>query len=51
MRKLIEANPAMLDELDAKIRAMKDQIPEKDEEFELDDEDDFDIQTMEDGDL
>ena len=52
VRKLIEANPAMLAELDMKIRSMKAQIPEKDAEFELDDdEDEFDIRTMEEDDL
>ena len=48
VRKAIESNPAMLAELDAKIRSMKDQIQEKEEEFELDDEDDFDISTLDD---
>jgi recombination protein RecA len=48
VRKMIDANPAMLAELDMKIRSMKDQIPDKDAEFELEDDDDFDIQTMED---
>ncbi len=46
VRKLIESDPALLAELDAKIRALKDQIPDAAEEFELDDdEDDFDITT------
>ena len=52
VRKLIEGNPALLAELDAKIRSMKDQLPEGEEEFELDedDEDEFDIRTVsEDG--
>ena len=30
---------------------MKDQIPEGEEEFELDEEDEFDIRTMDDEDL
>ena len=49
VRKYIESNPALLAELDSKIRSLKDQLPET-EEFELDDEDDdeFDIRTMED---
>ena len=48
VRKLIESKPEFLAELDAKIRAMKDALPEAAEEFELDDDDDeFDIRTME----
>ena len=43
---MIENNPALLAELDMRIRAMKDSIPEADNEFELDDEDEFDIRTM-----
>ena len=47
VRKFIEGNPALLAELDAKIRAQKDNIANTIEEFELDDEDDdFDIRTM-----
>ncbi len=47
VRKMIEGNPAMLAELDQKIRAMKDQLPDTEAEFELDeDEDDFDIRTV-----
>ncbi len=47
VRKLIEGSPELLEELDAKIRAMKDQITDDIEEFELDeDEDDFDIETI-----
>ena len=47
MRKFIEGNPALLAELDAKIRSQKDQIADTIEEFELDeDDDDFDIRTM-----
>ena len=43
----IEGNPELLAELDQKVRAMKDRLPDADEEFELDDEDDdFDIRTM-----
>ena len=40
--------PELLAELDAKIRAMKDALPEAAEEFELDedDEDEFDIRTL-----
>lgn len=48
VRKMIEGNPELLAELDQKIRAMKDHLPEGEEEFELDedDEDDFDIRTV-----
>ncbi len=49
VRKLIEGDPALLAELDAKIRAQKDQIESAAEEFELEDDDDeFDIRTMDD---
>ena len=48
VRKLIESKPELLAELDAKIRAMKDTLPDTTEEFELDeDDDDFDIRTIE----
>ena len=49
VRKLIESKPEFLAELDRKIRAMKDTLPDATEEFELDDddEDEFDIRTME----
>ena len=49
VRKYIESTPELLAELDAKIRALKDQLPDGAEEFELDDDDDdeFDIRTME----
>ena len=49
VRKYIEGNPALLAELDARIRAQKEDIVNNIEEFELDDEDDdFDIRTLED---
>ena len=53
VRKFIEANPALLAELDAKIRAQKDNLSAEVDEFELDedDDDDFDIRTLADGDL
>ena len=54
VRQYIEANPELLAELDRKVRAMKDQISDPEEEFELEEEDDeFDIRTMKDdnGDL
>ena len=47
VRKIIENDPAFLAELDAKVRAMRDNLPSNDTEFELDDDDDeFDIRTM-----
>ena len=49
VRKLIDSNPEFLAELDAKIRAMKDQIDTagNEDSFELDtDDDDFDIKTL-----
>ncbi|MBQ7293480.1 MAG: recombinase RecA [Clostridia bacterium] len=48
VRKIIEGNPAMFDEIDAKIRAMSEQIDLGDDEFDLDegDDDDFDIRTL-----
>ena len=47
------SNPALLDELDAKIRAQKDNLSSEPDEFELDedDDDDFDIRTLGEGDL
>ena len=48
VRKIIEGNPALLAELDMKVRSMRDQLPDKEEEFELDDDDEFDIRTIED---
>ena len=50
VRKLFEENPALCAEVEAKVRAMKskgDIVNE--EEFEIDDEDDFDIRTLEDN--
>jgi len=47
VRKLIESNPELLAELDAKIRSMKDSINGAEESFELDDDDDeFEIATL-----
>ena len=47
VRKYIESEPGLLAELDAKIRAMRDKLPDAEEEFELDeDEDEFDIRTV-----
>ena len=54
VRKFIEGNPALLAELDAKIRASKEEIANSIEEFELDDDDDddgFDIRTLDDEDI
>ncbi len=50
VRRLIESDPALLAELDGKIRAMKDHLSEGEAEFELDedDDDDFDIRTVSD---
>ena len=55
VRKIIESNPAMFDEIDAKIRSMSEQIDLGDDEFDLDDDGDdgdgFDIRTLgDDGD-
>ena len=48
VRKFIESKPALLEELDAKIRASRDQLTDTVEEFELDEDDDeFDIRTLE----
>ena len=50
VRKFIESKPALLEELDAKIRASRDQLTDTVEEFELDEDDDeFDIRTLEEG--
>ncbi len=48
VRKIIEANPELLAELDAKVRSMKDNISAPEEVFELDEDtdDDFDIRTL-----
>ena len=51
VRKLIESNPALLAELDSKIRSMRDKLTDKEEEFELDDDDEFDIRTLEEDDI
>ena len=53
VRKLVEGNPAMFEELDAKIREMSEKVTLNDDEFDLDDGDDgddFDIRTLESGD-
>ena len=53
VRKIVESNPAMFDELDAKIREMSEKVTLDDSEFDLDEDDgdDFDIRTLEsDGD-
>ena len=53
VRKLVESNQAMFDEIDAKIRSMSSQLDLGDDEFELDDgddDDDFDIRTLGDDD-
>lgn len=45
---MIDGNPALFAEIESKIRAMQEQIPVVEEEFELvDDEDDeFDIRSL-----
>ncbi len=47
-RAAIEADPALFDEIEAKIRAMQDQLEVMEEEYELDedDDDDFDIRSL-----
>ena len=48
VRKLIESNPEMFDEIDAKIRAMSEKLDLDEDEFDIDDgDDDFDIRTLE----
>ncbi len=50
VRKLVEANSDMFDELDAKIREMSEKVALDSNEFDLDDDDegdDFDIRTLE----
>ena len=51
VRKLFEENPALCAEVEAKVRAMKSRSDiVNEEEFEIDDEDDFDIRTLEESD-
>ena len=51
VRKLFEENPALCAEVEAKVRAMKNRADMvNEEEFEIDDEDDFDIRTLEESD-
>ena len=48
-RKVFETNPELMDELEAKVRAMADKLTVRDDEFELDDDDDidaFEIETL-----
>ncbi len=48
LRKLLEENHALCAEIESKIRAMKDKTDiVNEEEFELDDDDEFDIRTLE----
>ena len=51
VKKIVESNPQMFDELDAKIREMSDKINVDNEEFDVDDDDDdnFDIRTLKGG--
>ena len=50
VKRLLEENPEMAAEIEAKIRAMKDSADVVEEEFEVDsdDDDDFDIRVLED---
>lgn len=49
VRKILEDNPELAAEIENKIRAMKSQGETvKDDDFEIDDEDEFDIRTIED---
>jgi recombination protein RecA len=53
VRKIVESNPAMFEELDAKIREMSEKVTLNESEFDLDEDDgdEFDIRTLEsDGD-
>ena len=48
-RKIFESNQELMDELEAKVRAMADKLVDNGEEFELDDDDDidaFEIETL-----
>ncbi len=48
-RKIFESNQELMDELEAKVRAMSDKLTSNNDEFELEDEDDvdsFEIETL-----
>ena len=48
-RKIFESNVELMDELEAKVRAMADKLVDNNDEFELDDDDDidaFEIETL-----
>ena len=50
-RKIFESNQELMDELEAKVRAMADKLVDNNEEFELDDDDDidsFELETLSD---
>ena len=50
-RKVFESNQELMDELEAKVRALADKLVEHNDEFELDDDDDidtFEIETLSD---
>ena len=52
-RKIFESNQELMDELEAKVRAMADKLVEHSDEFELDDDDDiesFELETLSDED-
>ena len=46
-RKVFESNQELMDELEAKVRAMADKLVDNNEEFELDDDDDIDAFELE----
>ena len=46
-RKVFESNQALMDELEAKVRAMADKLSDNSDEFELDDDDDFESFELE----
>ena len=49
-RKVFESNVELMDELEAKVRAMADKLTEQSDEFELDDDDidSFELETLSD---
>ena len=49
-RKVFESNASLMDELEAKVRSMADKLVERNEEFELDDDDieSFELETLSD---
>ncbi|MBQ7346451.1 MAG: recombinase RecA [Clostridia bacterium] len=50
VRKMIESNPALMQEIEEKVRAMSQDVKlSASEEFEVDEDDDFDLRLSEDG--